>query len=154
MSRARRALRGLCLSGLAALATPACGVPDPVLLLSLDGVPPEAARLRVIVSRGSSSNAAVFERDGSNAYVVAPSSSMPPMMMGGPTLVRVALDLPATAVGDVLVKVSADRPDMTSPMMPPPLKSVDMACQTVAIEAGKVSARTVTLREGATCPAQ
>src|SRR5262249_40814341 len=145
MSRATRGLRclGLCL----ALAAPACGVPNPVLLLSLDGVPPEAARIRVLVGRDGRSSAAVFERDGSNAYLVAPSSSMPPMI-GGPTLVRLALDLPATAVGTVLVKVSADRPDMTSAMMPPPLKSVDMACQTVAIEAGQISARTVTLMEG------
>jgi hypothetical protein len=149
-----RGLRGLAL--LACLAAPACGVADPVLLLSLDGVPVEAARLRVLLTQGAAASAVLLERNDQNTYVPAPSGSMP-AMGAGPSLVRVALDLPASAVGDVLVKVSVERPDMTAPMvpmMPPPLKSYDMACQVIAIETGKVTARTLTLQDGAACPAQ
>jgi hypothetical protein len=127
-----------------------CGSADPVLLLTLTGVPEMTSEINVTVSKEGASDVATFSRNDKNVYVKGAATGMA-AMMPSPSTVKFAFELPARAVGQVITKIEVRQPESMTPMSK--LKTEVLACEKLIIENGIISARTMALKTTATtCP--
>jgi len=139
-SRFARNIQTLLLLGILCV-TSHCGTADPVLLLTVNMLPPSTARITVFVSQGARTGQAIFQRNAVNSYHYVPTPMMEmPSSKDSPPSTQLGVELPADLAGPVDVQVDVE----TGSMMAMPMKTHG-ACGTSNIEGGKVNSLSVSL---------
>lgn len=116
--------RSLILSGLGAavlslLTGVGCGNGLSSVVVQVSGIPASTVRVNAVITANSRTSTVTLERDSSNRFIVSTAMLMPPMLPA-PSSTQLALDLPASTSGPLVVRISIESGDITSMTMPPP----------------------------------